>query len=553
MQQIACPREFHVGLVGKFIDRGVPGYVSRGLFCRHLHYFSLLLLRFAYCFNPKAKLPQTEKYMSLPKVSNTGGPGPGGLSADDAEQEAAERNLIRRCVDFHTPAVIDLQNRLFRKACRSHHTRHSAEYLQPHSSCLRRMGLPISNVAAPIPSELYLTYCAHVTRAKNSTPILCLSWTPGGRRLLTGNQEGEFTLWDGIHFSFELIMSAHDTTFRSMAWSHNKNYLLTSDGAGNIKYWSPSIAPVQSIDSHNNQAIHSLSFSPADTKFVSCGDDATVRVWDWATHTEERVMEGHGWDVKSAQWHPRSSVIATGSKDNLVKLWDPRAGNCLSTLYGHRNTVTKVAWNDNGNWLLTASRDQVIKLYDIRAMKEISSLKGHNKEVTSLAWHPLNQTVFASGGMDGTLLFWNVGAKGSEEPAAKVPFAHDMAIWDLQWHPAGHMLATGSNDRQTKFWARNRFGSSQGLGTDDRKGSEGVEVLDAEIELGNHVGIVIGRRGQTIISMQRATGTKMHVDQLRKVLLIQGTARQIETVKKRVNALLDRVSSEERRDGMMPM
>lgn len=104
----------------------------------------------------------------------------------------------------------------------------------------------------------------------------CLSWTPGGRRLLTGNQEGEFTLWDGVNFSFELIMSAHDQSFRCMAWSHNQNYLLTSDSGGNIKYWSPSIAPVQSIDSHDGQPIHALSFSPADTKFVSCGDDATV-------------------------------------------------------------------------------------------------------------------------------------------------------------------------------------------------------------------------------------------------------------------------------------
>jgi len=150
--------------------------------------------------------------------------------------------------------------------------------------------------------------------------IRCLSWTPGGRRLLTGNQEGEFTLWDGVNFSFELIMSAHDTSFRSMAWSHNQNYLLTSDSGGNIKYWSPSIAPVQSLDSHDGQAIHGLSFSPSDTKFVSCGDDATVRVFDWAGHREERKLEGHGWDVKTVAWHPRSSVICSGSKDNLVKV-----------------------------------------------------------------------------------------------------------------------------------------------------------------------------------------------------------------------------------------
>ncbi len=176
-------------------------------------------------------------------------------------------------------------------------------------------------------------------------------------------------------------------------------------------------------------------------------------------------------------------------------------------------------------------------------MKELCSLKGHHKEITSLAWHPLYESVFASGGMDGTLIFWNIGPKGSEEPGAKVPFAHDMAIWDMKWHPAGHLLATGSNDRQTKFWARNRFGSDEGLGGKEDD-DENDEILNDEIELGNHVGIVIGKRGATIIAMQRSTGTKMHVDQARRVLLIEGTAKQIDTVKKRVGALLDRVSSD---------
>lgn len=197
-----------------------------------------------------------------PSVSNSN-------EAEDAEQTAAEKNLIRKCIDYHAPAVIDLQNRYYRKASKSSHVRHSQHYLQPHSAYFRNMGLPISRVTDPINSMTFCTYLAHVTRAKNSTPIMCLSWTPGGRRLLTGNQDGEFTLWDGITFGFELIMSAHDNSFRSMEWSHNKNFLLTSDAGGNIKYWSPSIAPVQSVDSHNQQAIHALSFSPSDTKFCS--------------------------------------------------------------------------------------------------------------------------------------------------------------------------------------------------------------------------------------------------------------------------------------------
>ena len=346
----------------------------------------------------------------------------------------------------------------------------------------------------PNPSVVYHTYQTANLRAKNQSPVTSLSWTPGGRRLITGNADGEFCLWDGNSFQFELIMSAHNTAFRAQTWARSGSYLITTSNRGNIKYWTTSIAPVVSFDAHDQSSINSVSFSPSDNKFVTCGDDRAVNIFDFETQKLERNLAGHGWDVKTCEWHPGASVVASGGKDNLVKLWDPRSGSNLATLYGHKNTVSKVSWSPNGNWLLTASRDQMIKLYDIREMKELCSFKGHYKEVTSLAWHPQFETVFASGGMDGTLLFWNVGPKGSEEPAARVPFAHDMAIWDMEWHPSGHSLATASNDKTTKIWCRPRPGDPMAFGAHtewfndvpgepDVKDFDENEILFDEIEV----------------------------------------------------------------------
>uniref|UniRef100_A0A803MYB2 Uncharacterized protein n=1 Tax=Chenopodium quinoa TaxID=63459 RepID=A0A803MYB2_CHEQI len=46
--------------------------------------------------------------------------------------------------------------------------------------------------------------------------------------------------------------------------------------------------------------------------------------------------------------------------------------------------------------------------------------------------------------------------QGHETPQIEVPNAHDNAVWDLAWHPAGYILCSGSNDHTTKFWCRNR-------------------------------------------------------------------------------------------------
>ena len=36
--------------------------------------------------------------------------------------------------------------------------------------------------------------------------------------------------------------------------------------------------------------------------------------------------------------------------------------------------------------------------------------------------------------------------------------AHDSFIWNLCWHPLGHILVSCSSDHTSKFWCRNRPG-----------------------------------------------------------------------------------------------
>ncbi|KUF80886.1 pre-mRNA 3' end processing protein WDR33 [Phytophthora nicotianae] len=383
--------------------------------------------------------------------------------------------IVRKSVDPNATFINYITQRRFVQArsVRSH-------ALPPHSFYKKQMLPPM---AYPGDDDLASCVCTKFCRCstnKQRCPVNCLTWTPEGRRLITGNSVGEFTLWNGLAFNFETILQAHDDAVRAMVWSHNDNWLVTADHGGVIKYWQSSMTNVQLLQGHR-EAVRSLSFSPTDFKFVSCSDDATVKIWDFESGREERVLTGHGWDVKCVAYHPQKCLLASGSKDNLVKIWDPKSGNSLNTLHGHKNTVFKVAWNSNGNWLLTASRDQLIKIYDIRMLKEFATLKGHAREVTSIAWHPWYERLFVSGSYDGSLMYWEVG---KENALASIPQAHDTAVWDIQWHPVGHVVATGS----TKFWCRNRPGDPM-----DDKYNGGQTVLNEH------------ETGEAVVHMRAAT------------------------------------------------
>lgn len=300
------------------------------------------------------------------------------------------------------------------------------------------------------------TKFVHASMNKIRCPINVVRWTPEGRRLLTGASTGEFTFWNGVTFNFETILQAHDTAIRAMSWSHNGNFLISGDHMGVLKIWQPSLNNLKILQGHK-EPIRNITFSPSDGKFASCSDDGLIKVWDFAEASEERTLTGHGWDVRTVDWHPYKSLLASGSKDNLVKLWDPKAGTTLATIHGHKNTIIDLKWNKNGNWLASAGKDQTIKLFDIRMMKEFQSLKGHSKEINNIAWHPVHESLFATASGDGSALFWSASC---DRALGSLHGAHEGIIWSLDWHPVGHVLATGSADCSVRFWIRQRPGDN---------------------------------------------------------------------------------------------
>ncbi|KAG0440521.1 Flowering time control protein FY [Dictyocoela muelleri] len=289
------------------------------------------------------------------------------------------------------------------------------------------------------------TQFAHISINKFKCPVNVVKFVPNGRRLITGTATGEFTLWNGFSFNFETILQAHESPIRSMCWSKDASFLVSGDNIGNVKYWHPSMNNIFEFQAHE-EAVRDISFSVNSSKIVTGSDDCQVKVWDSKTGKLEQVLSGHGWDVRCCKWHETKSIVASGGKDNLVKLWDPRLGAEIKTLFFHKNAVNDIKWQ--GDLLLSASKDQTTKMIDIRNLMPFTY--STNKEVNSIAVHPfLNNFVTSA---DSNLIFWQYF---NPNPLAIVK-AHDSAIWSIDYHPMGHVLASGSIDQSTRFWIRKR-------------------------------------------------------------------------------------------------
>ncbi|GMF71588.1 unnamed protein product [Aspergillus oryzae] len=286
----------------------------------------------------------------------------------------------------------------------------------------------------------------------------------------------------------------------SLAWSHSHDWLISGGQKGDIKYWRPNFNNVETIDDAHHDAVRDLAWSPSDTKFLSASDDTTLKIFDFTSRTADTVLTGHNWDVKSCDWHPTKGLLVSGSKDHQVKFWDPRTARCLTTLHSHKNTVTATRFSRvNQNLLATSSRDQTARVFDLRMMRDICILRGHEKPVSSLTWHPIHSSLISTGSEDGSLYHYlldepnvpsgqipTIAPYDSPDPANtpaqviypahRVQYAHSATIWSLDWHPLGHILASGSKDNFTRFWSRARPGETSYMKDRFHIGEEAAEA-----------------------------------------------------------------------------
>ena len=203
-----------------------------------------------------------------PMANATGPPviGPDGQPVE-FDGKRLRKTMMRKTVDYNSSFVNMLHNRVYTRDYRDRPN------VQPDICFYPDVMPPQSTPDNPV--NCVTTRFVKTATNKMRCPIFCLSWTPEGRRLITGASSGEFTLWNGLTFNFETILQAHDSPVRAMQWSHNDVWMVTGDHSGYIKYWQSNMNNVKMFQAHK-EPIRRVTFSPTDAKFASCSDDGTV-------------------------------------------------------------------------------------------------------------------------------------------------------------------------------------------------------------------------------------------------------------------------------------
>ncbi|RKP13112.1 WD40-repeat-containing domain protein [Piptocephalis cylindrospora] len=200
------------------------------------------------------------------------------------------------------------------------------------------------------------------------------------------------------------------------------------------------LLPIQSSASRfrHEKAISSLTWWPQDTgAFLSASYDATVALWDTEIMEPSRVFR-----IKDRVYSVSVSPLATH---------------------------TLIACGTQSHYL---------RLCDARIRSTAQILKGHKDAILAVEWSPRDEYILASGGLDGSVLLWDVigQVNGTNEgddgwemaccarygspfpidqddpPSEEFQRAHDGIVNGLAFTPSGDRLVSTGDDACPRLW-----------------------------------------------------------------------------------------------------
>ncbi len=148
----------------------------------------------------------------------------------------------------------------------------------------------------------------------------------------------------------------------------------------------------------------------------------------------KHTLKGHRDGVRAVKFHPVYSLVATASEDATIKVW---------------SVTTPSALDGCSRMLLTCCFVGVCVDRDYESGRIERTLQGHQDSVQDLDFNPAG-TLLASCSADLSVKLWNF--ESSEYPCSKTLQGHDHSVSAVAWLPTGDFLLSASRDKSIKLW-----------------------------------------------------------------------------------------------------
>ena len=302
-------------------------------------------------------------------------------------------------------------------------------------------------------------YLPTLTLKGHKDDISTLAFSPDGKMLLSGSNDGTIRAWDTITGRQQFICPGHTSEISELAASEERNALISVHSwKSQLLHWDINVGHHLSGYYFKNKSPQAIS---PDAKTLTLKDwTATdTLLWDISKKRIRATLKGHEVPLSKmpnfvfsldgkrlARANVRQGIglihvwnIPNQSRSFLKRLFfSSKSISPQYTLEGHIDGVYALKFSPNGKILATVHRNKVIRLWDVETGSTRFTLTGHKQTIRALAFSP-NGKILASGENYQTIYLWDV-TTGQQLTNSQT----EATVNTLQFSPDGKTIVSGN-------------------------------------------------------------------------------------------------------------
>ena len=283
---------------------------------------------------------------------------------------------------------------------------------------------------------------------KSNGGINSLAFSPDGRTLVTGDNNGIVQLWN---IPPTVLAGSASGSINSMAFSPDGRVLASVDSGGSAQLWNVASAsvvrPLGRLRAAREHRFTSVRFSPnsdmlATHEISNQFTDDSVQLWNVTDAARPQPigtpLTGTNGMVNSTAFSPDSRTLAIGDDSGTIQLRNtddparPQPGKNIPTSNGDQFGVASMAFSPDGHILASVDFSGTIQLWTalgplgrppLGAATDTNASSGIQLALQSVAYSADDRTLALLIG-DGTVDLWDVSNPADPKLLGQLPTPH---------------------------------------------------------------------------------------------------------------------------------
>lgn len=171
--------------------------------------------------------------------------------------------------------------------------------------------------------------------------------------------------WDCKTGACRCIQNAHGDWIMCIKYSPGYERLISGCADGKVKIWDSKTGKNLGVIEAHGKLVNSLDYSPDGTSIASGSWEHTIRIWNSKTYECIMTLWGKS-PISCVAYSPDSRNIASVDEDSRINVWDCHTGKQLwSGIISEKGSWgKKVVYSQDGNYIISATWNQRIRIWN---------------------------------------------------------------------------------------------------------------------------------------------------------------------------------------------